>query len=121
MTEPEPFEGWRALRDRVLVYLREGDRASSATSFLDDCPAIDGHYDAAASDMRLVFLCSRPYLEEMEECPELYDELTGALQAVVRPSLSNVWIATQYGTPDELSAFRTPDRARTQLSAAEST
>ncbi len=119
MTEPEPFEGWRALRGRVLVYLREGDRASSAESFLEDCPAIDGHYDATASDMRLVFLCSRRYLEEMEECPELYDELTGALRTIVRGALSNLSIGCQYGTPDELAAFRAPDLAPAQLSAGE--
>jgi hypothetical protein len=35
-------------------------------------------------DIRLVFLCSRRCcLQEMEECPELYDELTTALRALV--------------------------------------
>jgi hypothetical protein len=105
MTEPEPFPGWRQWRARSLAYLDEGP-PSSASGFLEDCPAIDGAFQSAERTLTLKFLCPRDYLDELSECPELYEELTDALHTVVPGGLSDVKLGFEYATPDELAAFR---------------
>lgn len=113
MTEPEPFPGWRAVRDRALRFIEEGNE-SSAAGFLENCPAIEGSHDADARLMRLVFLCSRYHLEMLQECPEVYDELTNAIDTVIPQTLSDLRIGCQYGTGEELAAFREADHLPAQ-------
>ncbi len=75
MHEPEPFEGWRAARERLLIYLREDDPNSEAAAFLERCPAVDGEWSAGCA--RIVFLCSKRDHRTMREDASLRDELQG--------------------------------------------
>lgn len=120
MTEPEPFPGWRAVRDRALKYISEGPEPLAA-SFLEDCPVIDGSYDPDTREMRLVFLCSRGQMSTLEQYEEVYDEVTNSIRTVLPHGLADLQIECQYGTPDELTAFREAGHLPARLPAGEST
>jgi hypothetical protein len=81
--EPEPFPGWRALREGALVYLREGDPQSAAAAFLECCPAVEGSFEPGSLDMTFVFLCSRQDYEAVREWGRLRQELEDALISVI--------------------------------------
>ncbi len=120
MTEPEPFPGWRAVRDRALTFIEEGSEPSAA-GFLENCPVTEGSYDPDRRVMRLMFLCSRYYLDMLDECPEVYDELKNAIHTLIPQGLSDLRIGCQYGTAEELAAFRDARRLPAQLAAGQST
>lgn len=120
MTEPEPLPGWRGVRDRALTFIEEGSD-SSAAGFLELCPLIEGSYDPDGRVMWLTFVCSRYYLEMLEECPEVYDELKNAIHTVIPQRLSDLRIGCRYGTAKALAAFRDAGHLPAQLSAGEST